>query len=97
MISLAHCVAHVSAEPAVSQLAGGAAASSLAEACSEGGLPAACLAAPPALLSHERGRFGTRGRAKVSPRPKAGGVAPMFGSTLLWQVLSKYFAPTCSG
>ena len=26
-----------------------------------------------------------------------GGVPAMFGSTLVWHALSKYFAPTCSG
>src|SRR6516225_9696277 len=35
--------------------------------------------------------------AKVSPIPNVGGAPPTFGSTLVWQVLSKYFAPTCSG
>ena len=34
--------------------------------------------------------------AEVSPIPNVGGVPPMFGSTLVWHVLSKYFAPTCS-
>jgi hypothetical protein len=35
--------------------------------------------------------------ATLSPIPNEGGVPPMFGSMLVSHVLSKYFAPTCSG
>src|SRR5262249_3066715 len=113
MISLAHCAAHVSAAPVVSQPAGGAAARSLANSCSECALPAACIARTTAVLAQSECRFeagGTAGAgatskiklpaiviATVSPIPNVGDVPPTFGSTLVWQVLSKYFAPTCSG